>query len=250
VGSDPALAAASRLNQSPVRHLRHIFSVALVTAGLVLFADVGITLVYQEPLSSIYASIKQGQVADQLSEVEARYPTQADRRAIARVRGRKRQIAALARRFARHVDPGEAIGRIHASAMDGLSAVVVQGTDTDSLEKGPGHYPETPFPGQGGTVGIAGHRTTYLAPFNAIDSMERGDRIVLEMPYATLAYRVQKTEIVDPSDVGVVRGVGYERLVLSACHPLYSADERYIVFARLVGERLTAGRSAGGAARS
>jgi sortase A len=88
-------------------------------------------------------------------------------------------------------------------------------------------------------VGIAGHRTTYLAPFRHIDSMKRGDRIVLEMPYATIVYRVQKTEIVDPTDVGVVKYVGYERLVLSACHPLYSAAQRFIVFARAVGERLS-----------
>ena len=74
--------------------------------------------------------------------------------------------------------------------MDGLDIVVVQGTDTASLEKGPGHYPETPFPGQGGTVGIAGHRTTYLAPFRHIDSMEVGDPIVLKMPYANFVYRV------------------------------------------------------------
>ena len=108
--------------------------------------------------------------------------------------------------------------------MDGLNAVVVQGTDTASLEKGPGHYPETPFPGQRGTVGIAGHRTTYLAPFRHIDSMQpRRPGSTLEMPYATFVYRVQKTEIVDPSDVGIVRPVGYQRLVLSACHPLYSA---------------------------
>ena len=228
-----------------MRRLRHIVSIALVTAGLVLLADVGITLVYKEPLSSIYASIQQGRVADQLSEVEARYPTRAERRAVARLKGRARKIEALAQRFARHVETGEAIGRIEAPAMDDLSAVVVQGTDTTSLQKGPGHYPETPFPGQGGTVGIAGHRTTFLAPFNAIDSMGRGDEVVLEMPYATLTYRVQKTEIVDPGDVSVIQSVGYERLVLSACHPLYSADQRYIVYARLVGEQLTAGHSAG-----
>jgi sortase A len=122
--------------------------------------------------------------------------------------------------------------------MDGLDMVVVQGTDETSLQKGPGHYPETPFPGQGGTVAIAGHRTTYLAPFRHIDSMAPGDRIVLEMPYGRFDYRVQKTAIVDPGDVGIVREVGYERLVLSACHPLYSAEHRYIVFARLVAERL------------
>jgi sortase A len=109
----------------------------------------------------------------------------------------------------------------------------VQGTDTGSLQKGPGHYPDTPFPGEGGTIGIAGHRTTYLAPFRHIDSMHRGDRITLEMPYGTFTYRMQRSEIVDPSDVQIVHKVGYERLVLTACHPLYSASQRYAIFARL-----------------
>jgi sortase A len=217
-----------------------ILSVALITAGLLLFADIAVTLIYEEPLSSIYASVQQDHAASQLSEAEARYPTAADRRAIVRVRSHKRQIATLARRFAAQVGTGEAIGRIRAPAMDGLNIVVVQGTDTASLEKGPGHYPETLFPGQGGTVGIAGHRTTYLAPFRHIDSMKRGDRIVLEMPYGTIFYRVQKTAIVDPTDVGVVREVGYERLVLSACHPVYSAAQRFIVFAKAVRETLPA----------
>ena len=63
--------------------------------------------------------------------------------------------------------------------------------------------------------------------------MHRGDLITLEMPYATFTYRVQKTQIVDPSDVQIVRPVGYERLVLTACHPLYSASQRYAVFARI-----------------
>lgn len=220
-----------------VRPLR-ILSIAFFTAGLVLLADIAVTLVYKEPLSSLYAAVRQSEAASELSEVEARYPSRADRRAIARVRGERQQVAALARRFAARTKNGEAIGRIRAPAMDDLDIVVVQGTDAASLEKGPGHYPETPFPGEGGTVGIAGHRTTYLAPFRHIDSIKRGDRIVLEMPYATLAYRVQKTAIVDPSDVGVVRDVGYERLVLSSCNPLYSAAQRFIVFARMVRERL------------
>jgi sortase A len=222
-----------------VHRLLRIVSISLITAGLIMLADVAITLVYEEPLSSLYASIQQGKAADQLRETEASYPSSADRRAIARVRSRRRRIAVLAQRFASHAQTGEAIGRIRAPAMDGLDMVFVQGTDTASLEKGPGHYPETPFPGQGGTVGIAGHRTTYLAPFRHIDSMKHGDRIVLEMPYATIVYRVQKTEIVDPTDVGVVKYVGYERLVLSACHPVYSAAQRFIVFARAVGELLS-----------
>jgi sortase A len=232
-----------------------ILATALITAGLVLVADVGVTLLYKEPLSSIYASIQQDRAASQLRETEASYPSPADRRAIAQVRGLRRRIAVLARRFAARTgrragagrprappptSGGEAIGRIRAPAMAGLETIVVQGTDTASLQKGPGHYPETPFPGAGGTVAIAGHRTTYLAPFRHIDSMQRGDLVVLEMPYATIVYRVQRTAVVDPTDVGVIRPVGYERLVLSACTPLYSAAQRFIVFARAVRERLTA----------
>jgi sortase A len=221
-----------------VRRLFHILSIALITAGVVVVADVAVTLAYKEPLSSIYGSIKQAEAKSQLDDLEATYPTHADRRAVARVMNPKHRLGILARRFAATAETGQPIGRIEAPAMDGLNAVVVQGTDTASLQRGPGHYPETPFPGQGGTVGIAGHRTTYLAPFRHIDSIEAGDPIVLKMPYGTFEYRVEKTTIVDPSDVGVVKKVGYERLVLSACHPLYSAEQRYIVFARLVRERL------------
>jgi sortase A len=224
-----------------VRRFGHILSIVLITAGLVVVADVGLTLAYEEPLSSIYSSIKQDEAASQLKDLEAQYPTPSERRAVSKVKNPRRRISILARRFAAQAGTGDAIGRIVAPAMDGLNAIVIQGTDTTSLQKGPGHYPQTPFPGQGGTVGIAGHRTTYLAPFRHIDSMVAGDRITLQMPYATFTYRVQKTEIVDPSDVGIVKKVGYERLVLSACQPLYSAAQRYVVFARMVGERIAGG---------
>jgi sortase A len=209
-----------------------IFSTVLITAGLVVMADVGLTLAYKEPISSIYGEIKQHAAANQLADLESRYPTRADLAAIAGVRGVDRKANVLARRFADQAKTGEAIGRIIVPAM-GLNAVFIQGTDTGSLQKGPGHYPDTPFPGEGGTVGIAGHRTTDLAPFRHIDSMHRGDRITLEMPYGTFTYRVQKSEIVDPSDVQIVHKVGYERLVLTACHPLSSASQRYAIFARL-----------------
>jgi sortase A len=220
------------------RRLLRILSTALITAGLVLLADIAVTLAYEEPVSSVYAAIQQNNAENQLSETEASYPSPADRQAIARLHGRRMQIRALARRFSRQADSSEAIGRLRAPGMDGLDVVLIQGTDTASLQKGPGHFPETSFPGQGETVGIAGHRTTYGAPFRHIDSMERGDRIVLEMPYATVVYKVQKTEIVDPTDVEVVSNVGYERLVLTSCHPVYSAAQRFVVFARGVRERL------------
>jgi sortase A len=219
----------------------HIFSIALITAGVVIVADVGVTLAYKEPLSSIYGSIKQDEAQSQLNDLEASYPTSQDRRAVARVKVPREQISILAERFAAEAETGQPIGKIVAPDMDGLDLVMVQGTDSASLEKGPGHYPETPFPGEGGTVGIAGHRTTYLAPFRHIDSMQEGDPIKLEMPYGNFVYKVQKTEIVDPSDVGIVKKVGYERLVLSACNPLYSAEQRFIVFAELVRETVAPG---------
>ena len=111
---------------------------------------------------------------------------------------------------------------------------VIEGTKTTDLRKGPGHYPDTALPGQSKTVAIAGHRTTYGAPFRTIDKLRRGDRIDLRMRYGTYVYKVQKTRIVAPSETSVTDNVGYDRLVLTACHPLYSAAQRIVVFARLV----------------
>jgi sortase A len=146
-------------------------------------------------------------------------------------------VAFAARAFARRVDAGDPIGRIRLRAA-GIDDVMVEGTGTDDLRSGPGHYPDTPLPGQHGTVAVAGHRTTYGAPFRHLDAVHAGDRVELAMPYGTFTYRVERTRIVRPTDVWVTDRVGYDRLVLSACHPLYSAAQRIIVFARL--ERATA----------
>jgi sortase A len=204
----------------------------LITAGLVVLADAGLTLVWQEPLSAAYGSFKQGQAADQLDQLESEFPTPEDLAAIANVPGVERKARILADRFEPHLQEGHAIGRIKIDRI-GLNIVVVQGTDTASLEKGPGHYRNTPIPGQPGTVAIAGHRTTYLAPFRHIDDIEDGDEIRIEMPYAAFTYTVEKHEVVDPSDVGIIKPVGYDRLVLTACHPPYSAAHRYAIFAKL-----------------
>jgi sortase A len=111
--------------------------------------------------------------------------------------------------------------------------VIVQGTDSASLRKGPGHYPDTALPGEPGTVAIAGHRTTYLAPFRTINDLHPGDPVVLQMPYGRFTYRVQESRVVLPTALWVTRDVGYPRLVLSACEPLYSASHRIVVFAKL-----------------
>jgi len=127
---------------------------------------------------------------------------------------------------------GKPFGRIKIPSID-ADYVVVEGTEEADLERGPGHYPDTALPGQRRTVAIAGHRTTYGAPFNQIDKIEIGDTIVLEMPYGTFTYDVTATRIVDPDQVGIVRDIGHDRLVLTSCHPLYSAAQRYAVFADL-----------------
>ena len=133
---------------------------------------------------------------------------------------------------------GRPLGRIRISRI-GLSTIVVENTDYwGSLSKGPGRYEEGSFPGLGQTTGIAGHRTTWAAPFRHIDSIRNGDPIVLQMPYGTFTYRVMRHQIVDNGDWSIMKKVGFDELVLSACHPLYSASHRYVVFARLESIKL------------
>lgn len=210
------------------RLIRDISSV-LIISGLLLVVDAGVTLVWQEPVTAVIALVKRSQIDKQFLAAPL---STLDRNALATLSTMQERIAFLARREQRQVTTGAAIGKIIISKI-GASFDVIQGTDTSSLEKGPGHYPGTAFPGLGQTVAIAGHRTTYLAPFRHIDALAPGDRIVLRMPYARFTYVVQYRKIVVPTALWVIDNVGYERLVLSACNPLYSAAQRIIVFARL-----------------
>jgi sortase A len=205
----------------------------LITAGLVVLADVGMTLLWQEPISAAYGSLKQSQARDELNRLESEFPNSGDVAAVAGVAGNTAQAKILADRFSARIQEGDAIGRIRIDRID-LNMVFLEGTNTATLEHGPGHYKVTPLPGQPGTVAIAGHRTTYLAPFRHINDIRDGDEVRLEMPYAAFTYEVEKHEIVDPGDVQIIDPVGYDRLVLTACHPLYSAAKRWAVFARLV----------------
>jgi sortase A len=112
--------------------------------------------------------------------------------------------------------------------------ILVNGTDHDSLTKGPGRDRRTYMPGEGQLVYIAGHRTTYLAPFAHIERLRSGNSVTLEMPYGTFLYRVFKHEIVDANDLAVLRSNGHDVVALQACHPRFFASQRYIAYARLV----------------
>ncbi len=191
--------------------LRFLGSVLMVS-GVLLIADAGVTLAWQEPVSAFLAERQQNALKEELYNP----PPHVEKR----VR-EKRPL------------PGDSIGEIILPSL-GKHYFMVEGTDTENLRKGPGHYPDTPLPGERGTVAVAGHRTTYGAPFRNIDQLKHGNRIIMSMPYGRFVYRVEKTQIVDDSALWITDPVGYDRLVLSACHPLYSAAQRIVAFARLV----------------
>lgn len=216
-----------------VRHSVHQLGTVLVIAGMLLLADALATIVWQEPLSAIYNGITQEALAGDLEQLETAKPTVVEAKALTKLQSTTRRMAFLGRSLRREARPGEAIGRIRAP-QGKIDSVIVEGTDPADLRKGPGLYESTVYPGVGGTTAIAGHRTTYGAPFRHIDGLDPGERIVVEMPYGRFTYRVQERKIVPPTAVEVVDNVGYDRLVLTACHPLYSAEKRIVVFARQV----------------
>jgi len=219
--------------RSRVRSTLRLLSTLLIVSGSLLLADAGATLVWEEPVSSLYAQFQQGDLQGQLDRLERVKPTPVEEKALKKLPDPKRRLAFAARSLDRRTDEGDAVGKLLIDRI-GLSSVVVEGTDAGDLRKGPGHYPGTPLPGQRGTVAIAGHRTTYGAPFRNIDKLRTGDDIVLAMPYGRFTYRVERTRIVPPTAVWVTQRVSYDRLILSACHPLYSAAKRIVVFARLI----------------
>ena len=215
-----------------MRRLIRDLSLVLMISGALLLADAAVTLLWQEPLTAVIGLIKRGGV-DKRYLSYCRAPlSQLELRALATLRSQQQRIAYLARQERKRVKTGEAIGVLQMPRL-GATYTVVQGTDESSLQKGPGHYPQTPFPGLRDTVAIAGHRTTYLAPFRNINQLRPGDRIVLTMRYAQFIYKVQYNRIVQPAAWWVTHNVGYERLVLSACNPLYSAAQRIVTFARV-----------------
>ena len=187
--------------------LRFLASV-LIVSGVLLIGDIAATLLWQEPVSAFMAERQQSKLEAALVDPPPRV-------------------------LKKEPLPGDAIGRIEIPAI-GVKDYVVEGTDAGDLRKGPGHYPDTPLPGERGTAAIAGHRTTYGAPFRHLDELKRGQVIEIDLPDGRYVYRVERTKVVDDSDVSVLRKRPYDRLVLSACHPLYSAAQRIIAFARLV----------------
>jgi sortase A len=202
----------------------------LIGAGVLLSAWAIVVWRWQDPFTALYTHWEQQKLGHALARELAGFQPQRTTRGLAAERA---AIAAEAARFRNATHPGEAIGRIVIGRI-GLNMVVVDGTDESSLEKGPGRDLRSYMPGQDRLVYVAGHRTTYLAPFSHIDAIRPGDSIRLEMPYATFVYRMTTHRVVPADDMSVLRSPRHELLELQACHPRFFATHRYIVYARLV----------------
>jgi len=225
-------AALARLTSGSTGAAR-VLAAVLIIFGVLVLLDAGITLLWQEPISALYATLRQDHLSGALKKIERLPPSPSERRALATLSDETRRVAFLAGELERRAPDGSPVGRIRIPRI-GANFVVVKGTGTSDLRSGPGIYPETPFPGIAGTTAIAGHRTTYLAPFRHIDELRAGNHILLEMPYAHFTYTVIGQRVVAPTNVlAAIANVGFSRLVLSACTPLFSAEKRLLVSARL-----------------
>jgi sortase A len=245
---DPTRTAVASSDKAPVaggsgqRARRYANRLGLVIAalGVILIVWAAVILFFGDPVTALYQDWRQHQLAGQLNNEFKQFKPHAPFSG-KNERPAATAIHAAAWRFSRQVSAGQAIGRIEIPRI-GVSKVIVNGTDWASdLSRGPGRYPQSSWPGLGRVTAIAGHRTTFGAPFRNINELGRGDRIRLLMPYGTFTYRVFAHEVVPSNDWSILRKRGFDTLVLSACHPLYSASHRWIVFARLASVTAPAG---------
>jgi len=217
-----------------MRRAGRILGTLMILVGVLTLAWVIVVWQWQDPFTALYTHIQQSRLSHAYERrVEAFHPAlppakNADLAAV------ERSVAAEARAYGRTLREGDPIGRIRIGRI-GLKMVVVQGTDHDTLKKGPGHYIASGLPGESKLIYVAGHRTTYLAPFAYINAIRVGDYVSLEVPYGTFTYRVIRHYVVPADQVSILVNRGREILRLQACHPRFFATHRYIVDAKLVG---------------
>jgi len=210
----------------------------LIAFGLLALAEVTVTAVWQDPITAIYTTLRQESLRGDLAKLAARGPSAQTAALLAVTNSTKERIALLASELEGRLPAGAAAGEIAIPAI-GIRFALVNGTGEAELASGPGiystsEYPGSRFPGAGSLTAIAGHRTTFLAPFRHIDSLRPGDPIFIAMPYGRFEYVVVGRRTVPPEDVAAATappaGVN---LVLSSCNPPFSAAERILVYAHL-----------------
>ena len=208
----------------------HRIGTFLLVIGLGILAWAATVYFWKDPFTTAYTAYEQRRLASNLDEqFDNWHPT---REPVAESSDpvKRDDVSREAKRYRLTSEDGDAIARIRIPQLD-LNLVLVNGTSVSDLRRGPGRHLETYMPGEHELVYIAGHRTTYGAPFGDVNELKAGDTITLELPYATIAYRVTRHRIVDDNDVSVLESPHHEQLVLQACHPRFFASQRYLVYA-------------------
>jgi len=220
-----------------VARAARITGTLMIVVGLCSVAWVLLVWQWQDPFTAVYAKYQQHKLASTFAREFADYrPPDAARQTTssgAPAKTDRARIAAAARAYRLSLHEGKPVGRMVVPRL-GLRSIVVNGTGHDDLTKGPGRELHTFMPGENELIYVAGHRTTYLAPFAQIDQLKPGDPVTFELPYGTFHYEITGHRIVGAHDIAVLRSRHTEQLVLQACHPRFFATHRYLAYARLV----------------
>ena len=210
--------------------MRHRLGTLLLVIGVGVLAWAATVYFWKDPFTTAYTAYEQRQLASNLDEQFDSWRPNREPVSQSGEPTKRDDVSHEAKRFRLASKDGDAIARIRIPRLD-LNLVVVNGTSVSDLRRGPGRHLETYMPGEHELVYIAGHRTTYGAPFGDINELQPGDTITLELPYATIVYRVTRHRIVDDNDISVLESPHHEQLVLQACHPRFFASQRYLVYA-------------------
>ena len=202
----------------------------LAAAGLLAAAWAFTVWQWQDPFTALYTAHQQQGLETEYGREEARYRAPVSR---GKAGNPLRGVRRAAQRYRKQLERGDAVGRITVPRLD-LNAIVVEGTDSATLARGPGRYTKSYVPGEGELIYIAGHRTTYGAPLAHINRLRKGDAVTLAVPYGKFVYRVTGHVIVPANDVARLKSTGREEVALQACHPRFFASQRYIVYAKPV----------------
>jgi sortase A len=213
-----------------VRRRVHLLGTLLAVAGVLTLGWALLVWQWQDPFTALYTTWKQHQLATQYNKRARSFTTTISGPT---VKAERASIAREAKLYRLSSKRGQVIGRLRVPRM-GINMLLVNGTDHDTLKKGPGRDGRTFMPGENRLVYNAGHRTTYLAPFSHIDRLRRGDRVTIEVPYGTFIYAVTRHRIVKSTDLSVLRSPRHELVELQACHPRFFASHRYIAYAKLL----------------
>ena len=225
-----------------MRRLARISGTVMIVLGVAAIAWVVVVWQWQDPFTALYTRYEQHRLASKFEHRFAAYkpppsvsvqPVPKKPDGSVSVEAEQARIRKEAAAYRHTLHEGDPVGRLTVPRL-GLKSIVVNGTGHDDLTRGPGRDLRTYMPGQDELIYVAGHRTTYLAPFSHIDSLRPGDPITFVLPYGTFHYVVTGHRIVPADDLSVLKTHHREQLILQACHPRFFATHRYLAYAKLV----------------